>query len=143
MTLAKAVVTGTVYRKPQTGYSTNDVAISSFTIDIGEKEETLIRVISKRTSLSDVVSGLEKGQRVLVEGRLQIGNAKMDDGSERRVFEIDANTAMKILIYLGIPREEVLDVYCELVSIENYQKYMPEIRTILPDELAAKMKSSN
>ena len=58
-------------------------------------------------------------------------------------FEIDANTAMKILIYLGIPREEVLDVYCELVSIENYQKYMPEIRTILPDELAAKMKSSN
>ena len=38
MTLAKAVVTGTVYRKPQTGYSTNDVAISSFTIDIGEKE---------------------------------------------------------------------------------------------------------
>ena len=92
MTLAKAVVTGTIYRKPQTGYSTNDVAVSSFTLDIGEKDETLIRVISKRTAMSDLVSNLEKGQRVLVEGRLQVGNAKMDDGSERRVFEIDAST---------------------------------------------------
>jgi len=96
MTLAKAVVTGTVYRKPQTGYSTNDVAVSSFTLDIGEKEETLLRVISKRTSLTNVVEGLEKGERVLVEGRLQMGNAKMDDGSERRVFEIDANNIEKM-----------------------------------------------
>jgi single-stranded DNA-binding protein len=96
MTLAKAVVTGTVYRKPQTGYSTNDVAVSSFTLDIGEKEETLLRVISKRTSLANVVENLEKGERVLVEGRLQMGNAKMDDGSERRVFEIEANNIEKM-----------------------------------------------
>ncbi|MBR1754559.1 single-stranded DNA-binding protein [bacterium] len=96
MTLAKAVVTGTVYRKPQTGYSTNDVAVSSFTLDIGEKEETLIRVISKRTILSNVVESLEKGERVLVDGRLQVGNAKMDDGSERRVFEIDASNIERI-----------------------------------------------
>ena len=96
MTLAKAVVTGTVYRKPQTGYSTNDVAVSSFTLDIGEKEETLVRVISKRTALSGVVSSLEKGQRVLVEGRLQIGTAKMDDGTEKRVYEIDAGSIEKM-----------------------------------------------
>jgi single-stranded DNA-binding protein len=92
MTLAKAVVTGTVYRKPQTGYSTNDVAVSSFTLDIGEKDETLVRVISKRTALTKLVESLDKGQKVLVEGRLQIGNAKMDDGSEKRVYEIDANS---------------------------------------------------
>ena len=92
MTLAKAVVTGTVYRKPQTGYSTNDVAVSSFTLDIGEKDETLVRVISKRTALTKFVESLDKGQKVLVEGRLQIGNAKMDDGSEKRVYEIDAST---------------------------------------------------
>lgn len=92
MTLAKAVVTGTVYRKPQTGYSTNDVAVSSFTLDIGEKDETLVRVISKRTALTKLVESLDKGQKVLVEGRLQIGNAKMDDGSEKRVYEIDAST---------------------------------------------------
>ena len=96
MTLAKAVVTGTIYRKPQTGYSTNDVAVSSFTVDIGDREETLIRVISKRTSLANIVENLDKGERVLVEGRLQTGNAKMDDGSERRVFEIDANNIERI-----------------------------------------------
>lgn len=92
MTLAKAIVTGTVYRKPQTGYSTNDVAVSSFTIDIGEREEMLVRVISKRNALNSIVSSLEKDQKVLVDGRLQIGIAKMDDGSEKRVFEIDANS---------------------------------------------------
>jgi len=92
MTLAKAVVTGTIYRKPQTGYSTNDVAVSSFTLDIGEKDETLVRVISKRTALTKLVESLDKGQKVLVEGRLQLGNAKMDDGSEKRVYEIDAST---------------------------------------------------
>jgi single-stranded DNA-binding protein len=92
MTLAKAVVTGTVYRKPQTGYSTNDVAVTSFTLNIGEKDEMLVRVISKRTAMTSVVESLHKGQKVLVEGRLQMGNAKMDDGREQRVYEIDANT---------------------------------------------------
>ena len=65
MTLAKAIVTGTVYRKPQTGYSTNDVAVSSFTIDIGEREEMLVRVISKRNALNSIVSSLEKTKRFL------------------------------------------------------------------------------
>ena len=60
-----------------------------------------------------------------------------------RFFQVKADTAIKILIYLGIPREEVLDVYKELISITNYMKYMPEVRTILPDEIAAKMESSD
>ena len=42
--------------------------------------------------MTKFVESLDKGQKVLVEGRLQIGNAKMDDGSEKRVYEIDAST---------------------------------------------------
>ena len=52
----------------------------------------LLRVISRRTALDEVVSGLNKGDKVLVEGRLQTNAVKMDDGTEKRIFEIDAAT---------------------------------------------------
>lgn len=96
MTIAKAVVTGTVYRTPEKRFTSNDVAISAFVLDIGEKEETLIRVISKKNALDAIVSTFNKGDRVLVEGRLQIATAKMEDGSERKIYEIEANTIEKM-----------------------------------------------
>lgn len=96
MTIAKAVVTGTVYRAPEKRFTSNDVAISTFVLDIGEKDETLIRVISKKTALDGIVSSFAKGDKVLVEGRLQIVSAKMDDGSERKIYEIDASTIEKM-----------------------------------------------
>lgn len=96
MTIAKAVVTGTVYRAPEKRFTSNDVAISTFVLDIGEKDETLLRVISKKNVLDNLISGFSKGDKVLVEGRLQIANAKMEDGSERKIYEIDANTIEKM-----------------------------------------------
>lgn len=95
MSLAKAFVTGTVYRKAKVGYSSNDVAVSDFILNIGEKEEILVRVISKRQALQDTVDSLEKGDKILVEGRLQTAQAKMEDGTEKRIYEIDANTIEK------------------------------------------------
>ncbi len=92
MSLAKAVVTGIVYKTPKTGYTQNNVAVSSFVLNIGTQDETLVRVISKRQSLEEVVSSLSKNQKVLVEGRLQNGISKMDDGTEKKVFEIEAAT---------------------------------------------------
>lgn len=92
MTLAKAVVTGIVYKTPKTGFTSNNVAVSSFVLNIGQQEETLVRVISKRQNLEEVVSSLSKNQKVLVEGRLQNGISKMDDGTEKKVFEIEAAT---------------------------------------------------
>lgn len=96
MTIAKAVVTGIIYRAPEKRFTSNDVAVSTFVMDIGEKEETLMRIISKRNVLDNVVSSCNKGDKVLVEGRLQIAKAKMDDGSERNIFEIDAATIEKM-----------------------------------------------
>ena len=92
MALAKAVVTGSVYRTPETRFTQNNVPVSSFVLNIGEREEMLIRVISTRTALADVVSAISKDDRVLVEGRLQIATVKNDSGVERRIFEINANT---------------------------------------------------
>ena len=92
MSLAKAVVTGTLYRTPEKRFTQNNIAVSSFVLNIGEREEMLIRVISRRTGLDEIVSGLNKGDKVLVEGRLQTATVKMDDGSEKRIYEIDAAT---------------------------------------------------
>lgn len=96
MSLAKSVVTGTVYRAPEKRFTQNNIAVSGFVLNIGESEEILIRVISRRQALDDVVSSLSKGEKVLVEGRLQTETVKMDDGSEKKIFEIDANTIEKM-----------------------------------------------
>ena len=92
MTLAKAVVTGSVYRVPEKRFTQNNIPVSSFVLNIGDREEMLLRVIAKRTALDEVVSSLGKDDRVLVEGKLQITTVKNENGNERRIFEIDANT---------------------------------------------------
>ena len=91
MSLAKAVVTGTLYRAPEKRFTQNNIAVSAFVLNIGDKEEMLIRVISRRTVLDEIVSSLNKGDKVLVDGRLQTNTVKMDDGTEKRIFEIDAS----------------------------------------------------
>ena len=96
MSIAKAVVTGTVYRAPEKRFTQNNVAVSAFVLDMGDREEMLIRVISKRQILDEIVDTLNKGDRVLVEGRLQTAVVKMDDGSEKRIYEIDATTIEKM-----------------------------------------------
>ena len=42
--------------------------------------------------MSDIVDGLSKNQKVLVGGRLQTGVSKLDDGTEKKVFEIEASS---------------------------------------------------
>lgn len=96
MSIAKSVVTGTVYRAPEKRFTQNNVAVSAFVLNIGDREEILMRVLSKRNNLDEIVSSISKGERVLVEGRLQTAAVKMDDGSEKRIYEIDANTIEKL-----------------------------------------------
>lgn len=96
MSLAKSIVTGTVYRQPEKRFTQNNVAVSAFVLNIGEREEMLVRVVSKRNVLDEIVSTLDKGDKVLVEGRLQTAAVKMDDGSEKRIYEIEANTIEKM-----------------------------------------------
>lgn len=92
MSLAKSVVTGTVYRAPEKRFTQNNIAVSAFVLNIGDRDEILVRVVSRRTALDEVVSSLTKGDRVLVEGRLQTATVKTDDGSEKRIYEVEAAT---------------------------------------------------
>ena len=92
MSFAKAVVTGIVFRAPEKRFTQNNVPVSSFVLNIGDREEMLIRVIVRRNALDEIVSSISKDDKVLVEGRLQITSVKSDSGAERKVFEIDAST---------------------------------------------------
>ena len=103
MALAKAVVTGSVFRAPEKRFTQNNVPVSSFVLNIGEREEMLIRVVVRRTALDEVVSAISKDDRVLVEGRLQITTVKNDAGAERKIYEIDANTIEMIGASAPIP----------------------------------------
>ena len=96
MSIAKSVVTGTVYRAPEKRFTQNNVAVSAFILNIGEKDEMHIRVVTRRQALDEIIDNIDKGERVLVEGRLQTATVKMDDGSEKRIYEIDANTIEKL-----------------------------------------------
>ena len=49
MALAKAVVTGSVYRTPEKRFTQNNVPISSFVLNIGDREEMLLRDTSMPT----------------------------------------------------------------------------------------------
>ena len=103
MAFAKAVVTGTVFRAPEKRFTQNNVPVSSFVLNIGDREEMLIRVVVGRAALDEVVSGISKDDRVLVEGRLQITTVKNESGAERRIYEIDANTIETMGASTGAP----------------------------------------
>ena len=96
MSLAKAVISGTVYRAPEKRFTSNNVPISAFAMNISENEETLVRVIAKGNLAQTVEETVVKGDRVIVEGRLQNNTVKSEDGSEKRIVEIDAFAIEKL-----------------------------------------------
>lgn len=106
MSIAKAVISGTVFRIPEKRFTQNNVAISSMVINVGERDEILVRVVSKRNYLDELVSSLSKGDKVLVEGRLQTEMIKSDDGTEKKIFEIDANTIERWGVSTSVPVSE-------------------------------------
>ena len=89
MSLAKAVISGTVYRAPEKRFTSNNVPISAFAMNISDTEETLVRVIAKGNLAATVEETIQKGDRVVVEGRLQNNTVK-------RIVEIDAYAMEKL-----------------------------------------------
>ena len=90
MSLSKAVITGIVYRAPEKRFTSNNIPVSAFAMNISDTDEVLVRVVA-RGKLADVVGDtVNKGDKVIVEGRLQNNIVKNEDGSERKIVEIDA-----------------------------------------------------
>lgn len=91
MSLAKAVLQGKIVRKPEKRFSSNNVAVTTFAIDISfNDDESLIRVVTLGKTAELAEQKLSQGVSVIVEGRLQTNTIKSADGEEKRIVELDA-----------------------------------------------------
>ena len=92
MSIAKAVLSGTVYRNPEKRFTGNNIPVTSFTLNIDEKEQSLIRVIARGNNAETLEQAVSKGDKIVVEGRLQVTAIQGDDGTEKKVMEIDMSS---------------------------------------------------
>ncbi len=92
MSIAKAVLSGTVYRNPEKRFTGNNIPVTSFTLNIDEKEQSLIRVIARGNNAETLEQAVSKGDKIVIEGRLQVSTIQGDDGTEKKVMEIDMSS---------------------------------------------------
>lgn len=89
MSIAKAVLSGIVYRSPEKRFTGNNIPVTTFTLNIDEKEQSLVRVIARGNNAEAIEQAVSKGDKIVVDGRLQISAVQGEDGSEKKVMEID------------------------------------------------------
>lgn len=92
MSIAKAVISGTVYRNPEKRFTGNNIPVTSFALNIDEKETSLIRVIARGNNAELIEQSVSKGNKVVVEGRLQVSSVQAEDGTEKKITEIDLSS---------------------------------------------------
>ena len=93
MSLSKAVIQGIVVREPEKRFSSNNVAVSNFTINItpNHDEASLLRVIALGRLAETVADNVTKGAMVMVDGQLQTNTVKSQTGEERKIVELQAS----------------------------------------------------
>jgi single-strand DNA-binding protein len=114
VSLAKAFICGTVVQEAQKRFTPNNVAVTEFIIQVPAPPGTnprgaaasqdasfTVRVVCWR-QLADAVADIQRGQVVLVEGRLQINTQQTPDGVQKKSYEIDAVSVS--LIPGGMPQ---------------------------------------
>lgn len=91
MSVSKAVISGKLVRNPEKRFTSNNVPITFFNINIGENnDEMLLRIIAKGKLAEKAVTSFKKDDIVVVDGRLQYYTVKAQDGTERKALEVDA-----------------------------------------------------
>lgn len=96
MTLAKIVADGVVVKAPEKRFTQNNLAITNLTVNLSGSEETLVRVVSMGNLAETVENTVKAGDRILVDGRLQVETYKTQDGKDKRIIQINASTIEKI-----------------------------------------------
>lgn len=94
----KAVLLGRLVKEPEIRYTPSNKVVAQFTLAIdrpyanqeGQKEADFIPVVLWGKSAETFGNTVGKGQRVLVEGRIQTRSYDAKDGSKRYVTEVIA-----------------------------------------------------
>ncbi len=96
----KIVLLGRLVRDPEVRYTQSGKVVCQFTLAVdrpfanqdGQREADFIPVVIWGKSAELCGNSLTKGQRALVEGRLQIRSYEAKDGTKRWVTEVIANS---------------------------------------------------
>ena len=91
MSVAKAVISGIAVRDAEKRFTSNDLAIANFTMNISEQEETLLRVLMYGKLAEDAERLIKKGSIITVEGRLQTNTVKGENGEDKKIIELVAS----------------------------------------------------
>ena len=95
MSISKAVLTGKVVRDPEKRFTSSNIAVTTFSINVETQKSdgpNLVRVITWRNLADTTAETVKKGQKVIVDGRLQTNNYKDSSGIEKKGLELDANS---------------------------------------------------
>lgn len=92
MSIAKAVLSGTVYRNPEKRFTGNNIPVTTFTLNIDDKEQSLIRIVARGNNAETIEQAVSKDDKIVVEGRLQISSIQGEDGSDKKVMELDLSS---------------------------------------------------
>ena len=92
----KVILVGRLTKEPEVRYTPNGKAVASFTLAVdngfGENKKTdFIPIVVWGNSAEFCGNNLNKGSKVLVDGRLQVRSYDAKDGSKRYVTEVIAN----------------------------------------------------
>lgn len=95
----KIVVLGRLTKDPEIRYTQSQKVVAQFTLAVdrpfsneqGQREADFIPVVVWGKQAELIGNSCVKGNRLLVEGRLQIRNYEAKDGTKRWVAEIIAN----------------------------------------------------
>lgn len=96
----KIILMGRLVRDPEVRYTQTGKVVCQFTLAVdrpfsnqeGQREADFIPVVVWGKTAELCGNSLTKGQRALVEGRLQIRSYDAKDGTKRWVTEVIANT---------------------------------------------------
>ncbi|WP_373325932.1 single-stranded DNA-binding protein [Sporomusa paucivorans] len=94
----KVILVGRLAQDPEVRYTQSGKAVASFTLAVnrfggqGQNTADFIPVVAWEKLAEICGNNLTKGQRVLVDGRLQIRSYEANDGQKRRVAEVVAQS---------------------------------------------------
>lgn len=98
--MARATIAGVIIGEPEKRFTQNNTAVTNFSIQVapsgGRGDQPFVVRVTCWRNLADLASTLQKGQDVVIEGRLQINQYENAGGIVKRVYEIDASN-----IFLG------------------------------------------
>jgi single-strand binding protein len=95
----KIILLGRLTKDPEVRYTQSQKVVTCFTLAVdrpfnspdGKKEADFINVVTWNKTAEVVGNNVHKGQRLLVEGRLQIRNYEGKDGAKRYATEVIAD----------------------------------------------------